>query len=48
LERDSGFESSASRIHEGIGGLEEKAAILLYLTAKNHSFADRNARIAAV
>jgi len=53
LEKDASFESSVTQIYQSIGGrelypsLEEKAAMLIYLIAKNHSFADGNKRIAA-
>ncbi len=52
-EKDTGFESSIRQIHQSFGGtemypsLEEKAAMLLYLIVKNHSFIDGNKRIAA-
>ncbi len=52
-EKDSGFESSVRQIYQSFGGeevystLEEKAAILLYLIVKNHSFTDGNKRIGA-
>lgn len=52
-EKDDGFESSVRQIHQSYGGvdlypgLEEKAAMLLYLIIKNHSFLDGNKRIAA-
>ena len=48
-----GFAGSVGQIYQGFGGrdlyptLEEKAANLLYLVTKNHSFADGNKRIAA-
>ena len=52
-EKDKGFESSVNQIYQTFGGteqystLEEKAAMLLYLIVKNHSFVDGNKRIAA-
>lgn len=52
-EKDQGFQSSIAQIGKGIGvkdfypSLEEKAAMLLYLVTKNHSFVDGNKRIAA-
>ena len=52
-EKDKGFESSVAQIEKGLDDkdfyptLEEKAAILLYLIVKNHSFVDGNKRIAA-
>ena len=52
-EKDTGFESSIRQIHQSFGGtemypsVEEKAAMLLYLIVKNHSFIDGNKRIAA-
>ncbi|MDP2791528.1 MAG: virulence protein RhuM/Fic/DOC family protein [Rectinemataceae bacterium] len=52
-EKDDGFESSVRQIYQSYGGLElypgleEKAAMLLYLIVKNHSFVDGNKRIAA-
>lgn len=51
--KDESFESSVRQIYQSFGGvdcyetLEEKAAILLYLIVKNHSFVDGNKRIAA-
>ena len=51
--KDDSFESSVNQIYQTFGGndcyptLEEKAAILLYLITKNHSFSDGNKRIAA-
>jgi hypothetical protein len=51
--KDSSFESSVRQIYQSFGGtdcyetLEEKAAALLYLIVKNHSFIDGNKRIAA-
>ena len=51
--KDDSFESSIRQIYQSFGGvdcyetLEEKAAILLYLIVKNHSFVDGNKRIAA-
>lgn len=52
-EKDESFKSSTSTIYQTFGGeelypsIEEKAAILLYLVTKNHSFSDGNKRIAA-
>lgn len=52
-EKDGSFESSISQIAKGFGdvdlypSIEEKAAVLLYLVVKNHSFVDGNKRIAA-
>ena len=52
--KDESFESSLAQIEKGFGDedfyptLEEKAAMLLYLIVKNHSFVDGNKRIAAV
>lgn len=52
-EKDTGFESSIRQIHQSFDGtemypsVEEKAAMLLYLIVKNHSFVDGNKRIAA-
>jgi prophage maintenance system killer protein len=52
-EKDDSFKSSAIQIYQSFGGqdlypsLEEKAAMLLYLIVKNHSFVDGNKRIAA-
>jgi prophage maintenance system killer protein len=51
--KDNSFESSVRQIYQSFGGidcyetLEEKAAMLLYLIVKNHSFVDGNKRIAA-
>jgi len=51
--KDSSFESSIYQIYQTCGGgdcyptIEEKAAMLLYLIAKNHSFSDGNKRIGA-
>jgi len=51
--KDSSFDSSINQIYQSFGGkelypsLEEKAAMLLYLIVKNHSFIDGNKRIAA-
>jgi prophage maintenance system killer protein len=53
VEKDQGFISSINQISKGFGekdfypSVEEKAAMLLYLITKNHSFADGNKRIAA-
>lgn len=52
-EKDKSFESSVAQIGKGFATqdfyptLEEKAATLLYLIVKNHSFVDGNKRIAA-
>ncbi len=52
-EKDKSFQSSVAQIEKGFGAndfyatLEEKAAMLLYLIVKNHSFVDGNKRIAA-
>jgi len=52
-EKDGGFDSSINQIKRGFGeqdlylSIEEKAAMLLYLVVKNHSFVDGNKRIAA-
>ena len=51
--KDDSFEGSVNQIYQTFGGndcystLEEKAAMLLYLITKNHSFSDGNKRIAA-
>ena len=51
--KDDSFESSVNQIYQTFGGndcyptLEEKAAMLLYLITKNHSFSDGNKRSAA-
>ena len=51
--KDGSFASSVNQIYQTFGGndcyptLEEKAAMLLYLITKNHSFSDGNKRIAA-
>ncbi|MZQ48185.1 MAG: type II toxin-antitoxin system death-on-curing family toxin [Bacteroidales bacterium] len=51
--KDKGFESSIKQIAQSFGNeelyksIEEKAATLLYLIVKNHSFVDGNKRIAA-
>ena len=51
--KDDSFDSSINQIYQTFGGqdcyptLEEKAAMLLYLITKNHSFFDGNKRIAA-
>ena len=53
LEKDDSFKSSIGQIYQTFGGeelypsVEEKAAMLLYLVTKNHSFSDGNKRIAA-
>lgn len=52
-EKDESFKGSIGNIYQSFGGqdvyesLEEKAANLLYLVTKNHSFFDGNKRIAA-
>lgn len=52
-EKDDNFRGSVAQITKGFGerdfypSLEEKAAMLLYLIVKNHSFVDGNKRIAA-
>ena len=52
-EKDESFKSSIGQIYQTFGGeelypsVEEKAAMLLYLVTKNHSFSDGNKRIAA-
>ena len=52
-EKDDSFKSSIGQIYQIFGGeelypsVEEKAAMLLYLVTKNHSFSDGNKRIAA-
>ena len=52
-EKDDSFRSSIGQIYQTFGGeelypsVEEKAAMLLYLVTKNHSFSDGNKRIAA-
>ena len=51
--KDKSFESSVNQLYQTFGGqelyptLEEKAAMLLYMIVKNHSFVDGNKRIAA-
>ena len=51
--KDESFSSSVNQIYQTFDGkelyptLEEKAATLLYLIVKNHSFADGNKRIGA-
>ena len=51
--KDKSFASSVNQIYQTFDGqelyptLEEKAAMLLYLITKNHSFSDGNKRIAA-
>lgn len=51
--KDESFNSSVNQIYQTFGGnelyptLEEKAAMLLYLIVKNHSFLDGNKRIGA-
>lgn len=53
-EKDESFRSSIGQIYQTFGGeelypsVEEKAATLLYLVVKNHSFSDGNKRIAAM
>ena len=53
LEKDASFHSSIGQIYQTWDGkdlypsVEEKAAMLLYLVVKNHSFVDGNKRIAA-
>ena len=52
-EKDDSFKSTMGVLYQTWGGnelypsIEEKAANLLYLTVKNHSFSDGNKRIAA-
>lgn len=52
-EKDQSFHSSIGQIYQTWNGqelypsIEEKAAMLLYLVTKNHSFSDGNKRIAA-
>ena len=52
-EKDESFKSSIGQIYQTFDGMElypsveEKAAMLLYLVTKNHSFSDGNKRIAA-
>lgn len=51
--KDDSFDSSIRQIYQSFNGaelyrtIEEKAAMLLYLIVKNHSFVDGNKRIAA-
>lgn len=53
-EKDESFKSSINTIYQTFDGqelypsVEEKAAMLLYLVTKNHSFSDGNKRIAAL
>ena len=53
-EKDDSFKSSIGQIYQTFAGeelypsVEEKAAMLLYLVVKNHSFSDGNKRIAAI
>lgn len=53
MEKDNSFKSSLAQIYQTFDGkelyptFEEKAAMLLYLIVKNHSFVDGNKRIAA-
>ena len=52
-EKDDSFKSSIGQLYQTFDGVElypsveEKAAMLLYLVTKNHSFSDGNKRIAA-
>ncbi len=52
-EKDDSFKSTIGQIYQTYAGedlypsVEEKAAVLLYLVVKNHSFVDGNKRIAA-
>ena len=52
-QKDESFDSSINQIYQTFGGedcyptLEEKAAMLLYMLVKNHSFTDGNKRIGA-
>ena len=52
-EKDDSFKSTIGQIYQTFDGIdlypsvEEKAAMLLYLVVKNHSFIDGNKRIAA-
>ncbi len=51
--KDNSFDSSVQQMYQSFAGndlyptIEHKAAILLYLVVKNHSFVDGNKRIAA-
>lgn len=53
-EKDDSFRSSIGQVYQTFAGedlypsVEEKAAMLLYLVVKNHSFSDGNKRIAAM
>ena len=53
MEKDDSFKSSLVQIYQTFDGkelyptFEQKAAMLLYLIVKNHSFVDGNKRIAA-
>ena len=53
-EKDQSFKSSIATIYQTFDGIElyssieEKAAMLLYLVTKNHSFSDGNKRIASI
>lgn len=53
-EKDESFKSSINQIYQTFDGkelypsVEEKAATLLYLVVKNHSFSDGNKRLAAM
>ena len=50
-EKDQSFKSSIATIYQTFDGIElypsieEKAAMLLYLVTKNHSFSDGNKRL---
>lgn len=52
-QKDNSFDSSVNQMYQSFGGkelypsIEHKAAMLLYLVIKNHSFVDGNKRIAA-
>ena len=52
--KDDSFDSSIHQIYQSFDGkelyptIEEKAAMLLYLIVKNHSYIDGNKRIAAI
>lgn len=54
IEKDDSFKSSIGQIYQTFDckdlypSVEEKAAMLLYLVTKNHSFTDGNKRIAAI
>lgn len=53
MPKDDSFDSSIKQIEQSFNGedlygsIEEKAAMLLYLVVKNHSFVDGNKRIGA-